>query len=167
MFLTLVRHGIAIDREDPACPPEAERFLTTQGIVRTEKAAKGIRRLGLVMQAAWSSPYVRAVETAEIVARALKFPPEEIRHTEALLPEAAPQRLFAELEQAVGVEHVFCFGHAPNLDLIVMHAVGATQPVTALKKAGLVVLELAAPVAGTAQIAELYPARALRTVAER
>ena len=26
MQLYIVRHGIAIDREDPQCPPEPERF---------------------------------------------------------------------------------------------------------------------------------------------
>ena len=28
MQLYIVRHGIAIDREDPKCPPDPERYLT-------------------------------------------------------------------------------------------------------------------------------------------
>jgi phosphohistidine phosphatase SixA len=28
MHLYLIRHGIAIDREDPNCPPDTERPLT-------------------------------------------------------------------------------------------------------------------------------------------
>ena len=45
MMLYLVRHGIAIDRDDPACPAEAERYLTEEGLKRTREAARGIRRL--------------------------------------------------------------------------------------------------------------------------
>ena len=46
MQLYIVRHGIAIDREDPKCPPEAERYLTEEGIERTRQVAKGIAALG-------------------------------------------------------------------------------------------------------------------------
>jgi phosphohistidine phosphatase SixA len=41
MILYLVRHGIAIDREDPDCPPETERYLTRDGIKKTREVAKG------------------------------------------------------------------------------------------------------------------------------
>lgn len=169
MNLYLVRHGIAIDREDPACPPEAERFLTTQGVVRTEKAAKGIRRIGVTMQAAWSSPYVRAIETAEIVARALKFPSDEVHQTPSLLPGAPPAEFFEELQRtATGVEHLFCFGHAPNIDLLVMAATGAGHPVTSLKKAGMAILTAAGPAGpGAWQIEAVLSARVLRTIAEK
>ncbi len=40
MQLYIVRHGIAIDREDPKCPPEAERYLTEEGIEKTKQVAK-------------------------------------------------------------------------------------------------------------------------------
>ena len=42
MQLFIVRHGIAIDREDPKCPPDPERFLTEEGLEKTRQAAKGI-----------------------------------------------------------------------------------------------------------------------------
>ena len=32
MRIYVVRHGAAIDRDDPKCPPEAERYLTLAGI---------------------------------------------------------------------------------------------------------------------------------------
>jgi hypothetical protein len=40
MRLYLMRHGIAIDREDPDCPPDPERYLTPKGIQRTRAAAR-------------------------------------------------------------------------------------------------------------------------------
>jgi len=37
MLLYIVRHGIAIDREDPKCPSDPERYLTPEGHTRTRK----------------------------------------------------------------------------------------------------------------------------------
>ena len=46
MQLYIVRHGIAIDREDPKSPPDPDRYLTEEGIERTKQVAKGIVALG-------------------------------------------------------------------------------------------------------------------------
>ena len=67
MRLYLMRHGIAIDREDVDCPPEPERYLTPKGIQRTRAAARGLRDLRIKPASLLSSPYVRAVQTGEIV----------------------------------------------------------------------------------------------------
>ena len=45
MQLYIVRHGIAIDREDPKCPPDPDRYLTEEGIEKTKQVAKGIAAL--------------------------------------------------------------------------------------------------------------------------
>ncbi len=60
MQLYIVRHGIAIDREDPKCPSEAERYLTEEGVEKTKQVAKGIAALGLEADLMISSPYARA-----------------------------------------------------------------------------------------------------------
>src|SRR5262249_49031694 len=74
MQLYIVRHGIAIDREDPKSPPDPERFLTEEGIEKTKEVARGVVRLGIVPDLLISSPYVRAMQTAEIFAAAFKYP---------------------------------------------------------------------------------------------
>jgi len=68
MQLYIVRHGIAIDREDPKSPPDPDRFLTEEGIERTKQVAKGVVALGATADLLMSSPYVRAMQTAEIFA---------------------------------------------------------------------------------------------------
>ena len=45
MQLYIVRHGLAIDREDPNCPADPERFLTEEGIEKTKQAAKGVAEI--------------------------------------------------------------------------------------------------------------------------
>jgi len=42
----LFASGIAIDREDPKCPPDPERYLTEEGVEKTKQVAKGERRSG-------------------------------------------------------------------------------------------------------------------------
>lgn len=147
MLLYLVRHGIAIDREDPNCPVEAERHLTPKGVERTREVAAGLAALGLKPRGVLSSPFLRALQTAEIVCEELKIAPGKLRRTPALLPEAPAAELFRELKKT-HAEEVICFGHAPNLDMVIALAVGAAHPVTELKKAGVACVELPSPAAG-------------------
>ena len=65
MLLYLVRHGIAMDREDPNCPPDTERALTPRGMKRTHAAALGLLALKVKPDAALTSPgWLRAAQTA-------------------------------------------------------------------------------------------------------
>jgi len=142
MRLYIVRHGIAIDREDPKCPPEAERYLTEKGIAKTEVVARAFARLGVEADLLLSSPYVRAMQTAEIFAAALTYPKQKIAKTETLLPGAEPLAFYRELARHKEAECVACFGHAPNVDQLVAAAIGAKKETTEMKKAGVAALEL-------------------------
>ena len=73
MQLYIVRHGIAIEREDPKCPPDPERYLTEEGVEKTKQVAKSMAVLGVTGDLFLTSPYVRAAQTAEIFASALDF----------------------------------------------------------------------------------------------
>jgi len=142
MFLYLVRHGVAIDREDPKCPAEAERHLTEEGLKKTRDVARGVASFVEKPDLFFSSPYVRALQTAEIFCAALKFPKQEIHRTNFLLPGSQPAAFFRELAKYKDAESVFCFGHAPNLDELLAAAIGSRHDVTSLKKAGIACLEL-------------------------
>jgi phosphohistidine phosphatase len=142
MDLYVVRHGIAIDREDPNCPPDPERYLTEEGVEKTKGVAKSLAALGATTGVFVSSPYVRALQTAEIFAEALDYPKQRIRRTDLLLPGAEPSLLFRELAKEKQASAVFIFGHAPQLDDVIATALGAKRHLTALKKAGVALLEL-------------------------
>ena len=136
MRLYLMRHGIAIDREDPDCPSDPERYLTPKGIQRTRAAARGLRALRVKPTALITSPFVRAVQTGEVACEVLGLDSKQLRTTDALRPEAKPARLAEELARLTG--EVICFGHAPQIDEFIAHALKATAPFTALKKSGAV-----------------------------
>lgn len=142
MRLYLMRHGIAIDREDPECPPESERYLTPKGIERTRMAAKGLRELNVKPSALLTSPYVRAVQTGEIVCEVLRLDPKQLLATDALRSDAKPARILDELS-TLSDDTVICFGHAPHMDEIIAYALKAAAPMTRLKKAGVACLDIA------------------------
>jgi phosphohistidine phosphatase len=161
MLLYLMRHGIAIDREDPDCPPEEERYLTSKGIARTRSAAKGLSAMNVKPTQLLTSPYVRAVQTGEIVCEVLDLDPKQMRATEALKSDAKTTRLAEELARLAD-EDVMCFGHAPHLDDFIALAVRASTAITALKKAGVACLEIDDFSPMRATLAWLMPSRALR-----
>jgi phosphohistidine phosphatase len=142
MQLYIVRHGIAIDREEPKCPPDPERYLTEEGIEKTKQVAKGIAALGATADLLISSPYVRAMQTAEIFASALEYPKEKIRRSDQLLPGAEASLFYRELAKDKQASKVFCFGHAPQLDDLIAAGLASKHRVTSLKKAGVALLEL-------------------------
>jgi phosphohistidine phosphatase len=142
MQLYIVRHGIAIDREDPKCPVEAERYLTEEGIERTQQVAEAVAALGIHADLIFSSPYLRAMQTAAIFASELEYPKQKIRRTDSLLPGAEPGAFLRELAREKDVSAVLCFGHAPHVDGLLAAAVGASRHVTSMKKAGVALVEL-------------------------
>jgi len=162
MQLFIVRHGIAIGREDPKCPPDPERFLTDEGIEKTRQAAKGVAEIGAVPDSMLSSPYVRATQTAEIFATVLEYPKQKIQKTDLLLPGAEPLQLFRELSKDKDNSVVFVFGHAPHLDDLIATALGSKHHLTALKKAGVAMLELRRLAPPSAEIVWLATPKLLR-----
>jgi len=144
MFLYLVRHGVAVDRDDPSATPDPERPLTPKGVQKTRAAALGVKKMGIKPDLLISSPYLRAAQTAEIFAEALGFAPEKIHVSDALKSSASPAEIVKELSRLKARE-VMCFGHAPQLDLLIAHLVGVRTAFTELKKAGVACLEASAP----------------------
>ncbi len=142
MLLFVVRHGIAIDREDPKCPSDPERFLTPDGLKKTREAAKGFAAIEDSPKLFVSSPYVRALQTSEIFADQLHSSKSKIEKSESLLPGAEPAAFFRELSHKKSLESVICFGHAPQLDELIAYALGSKRDLTALKKAGAACIQL-------------------------
>lgn len=140
MKLYIVRHGIAIDRTDPACPPDAARPLTPKGEAKTRSAARGLEELEIRPQVMLTSPLLRAVQTAEIFCEVLGYNVSRLRRTDQLLPESKPAGLFGELAR-LKVKEVMCFGHAPNVDAVIAAACDCSHAFTQLKKSGVALLE--------------------------
>ncbi|HXO61808.1 MAG TPA: phosphohistidine phosphatase SixA [Candidatus Acidoferrales bacterium] len=166
MDLYIVRHGIAIDREDPKCPPDPERYLTEEGIDKTKQVAKAIATLGITPDLLISSPYTRAMQTAEIFANALEYSKQKIHRSDLLLPGAETSALFRDLAKDKHSSSVFLFGHAPHLDELVAAAFASKHPITSLKKAGIAALKLKRISPPSAEFLWLATPRLLRRAAK-
>ncbi len=107
----IVRHGPAED----AAPgqADADRPLTPGGARAVEGSAKGMRQVLAPIHLIASSPYLRAVQTAEIVARVYSDP--AFIRTDALAPGQRPKDLLGWLWQTPPNETVVLVGHEPDL----------------------------------------------------
>jgi phosphohistidine phosphatase len=138
--LFLVRHGLAVDRA-AAGLRDADRPLTPEGIRKFQQVARGFARLDPPpLDAIYTSPWPRALETASILARALDRA-GLVFLSEALTGdvEAAATRdwLAARTEKALAL-----VGHNPGLSTLAGLLI-AGQPLAgiALRKGGIAALE--------------------------
>ena len=155
-----MRHGIAVDRDDPDCPADPERYLTERGKERTRLAARGLAALEITPQLALVSPYVRAQQTADIAIEALGLGMR--RETVQALTPMGSTREVAQRIDAASEPSILCVGHLPSLDLLAAALVGASRPVTSLKKAGVISVQCHAGGLGQGWLAAVYPPAALR-----
>ena len=160
-MLYVVRHAIAADA--PAGGTDAARRLTPAGRRKMEDVVRGLRTLEVAPDVLITSPLVRAVETARIVAAGLRGAPEP-RELEALEPDVPPIETVRALRPFGRNQHVMVVGHEPNLSSVLAVLLTGSPDGAAieLKKGGCAALELTAfePRAGT--LRWLLPPRALR-----
>jgi phosphohistidine phosphatase len=113
MQLLIVRHGIAVERGDPAYPWDDDRPLTPEGIHKFRIAARGLKALGFRPGRILSSPLIRARQTAEILRDAVA-PSLDLE----IEPHLEPGGDFAETARALvpyGDETVAVVGHEPHV----------------------------------------------------
>jgi len=113
MQLIFIRHAIAVDREDPKVKSDQERWLTTKGIDRMKTASKGFVKYCSEIDVIYTSSYIRAKQTAQIVAKAFKSPPP-IYETDLLCPGASIDCLPLLIEKESNPDRVAFVGHEPD-----------------------------------------------------
>lgn len=112
MNLYMIRHAIAVDEGAPEYADDSQRPLTEKGKKKMRQIAKGLRALGVEFDLILSSPYVRATETAEILADVFKMK-EEIEISDNLVPMGDPGLLIAEMNEKYTASSVALVGHEP------------------------------------------------------
>src|SRR3954467_12211147 len=119
MNLYLLRHGIAAEPGTAGITRDADRPLTADGEKKVGKIARAMKAMELSFDAIVSSPYVRARQTAELVAESLGST-ERLQLSEHLTPEGEVRALLESMNRAhARAENVLLVGHEPYLsDLI-------------------------------------------------
>jgi phosphohistidine phosphatase len=169
MHVLVVRHGIAMDREDAAIAGigERDRPLTPRGRDRMKRAARGLARRAPGVLSIVTSPLRRAVETAEILGRAYQDAPR--METPALLPEAEPDELVRFLAESAAGSPVAVVGHEPHLSLWIGYCLaGRPVAMVELRKGAACLLSFEdAPGPAKGRLIWLAPPSFLRRLARR
>jgi phosphohistidine phosphatase len=142
MNLFILRHGMAVERGDPAFPDDAQRPLTAKGRRQLRKITAAMRALEVQFDVVLSSPLIRARQTAEIVAAELKLK-KRPACTEALKPGGDARKLVNQIAALrPSPKAILLVGHEPDLgELISLFVTGHPGAGLVLKKGGLAKLE--------------------------
>lgn len=109
-FFYLVRHGEAYSvEEDPA------RGLNEQGRSDIERVAHALKAKGVAVDAIYHSHKLRAVQTAEIIAKKLAID-DKLKSLPYLDPESNINQLSSFFESLE--ENAVLVGHMPNLEIL-------------------------------------------------
>ncbi len=132
--LYLVRHGIAEERGED-WPDDSKRPLTSAGMAKLRKEARGLVALGVEIDQIITSPLVRTRQTADILGEALKNKPG-VAASDALAPAGTPAAVMQEIARHVRKGRIALVGHEPNLGELAAQLIGAKAPLE-FKKGGV------------------------------
>lgn len=156
----IVRHGPAEERSVWRAKgrPDGERPLTKDGQRKVREAARGLSRWIDALDLVATSPWARAVRTAEILGDEFGAP---VLATESLLPG----RSLADFRAWLGVRtesRLAAVGHEPHLSRLIAGLLGVRGLALDLKKSQAVLLRWPDGPAGPATLVASVPPRLLR-----
>jgi phosphohistidine phosphatase len=126
--LWLLRHGEA---EPHDARPDPERRLTERGEEQARTAGRALAALELTFQAIYTSPKVRARDTARLAAEALGVEPIELPALAAGFDADDARQLLHGVDHE---ERILVIGHNPDFEQVVRDLAGGRVD---LKKGGV------------------------------
>lgn len=122
MILYLMRHAEALDAR--AGQADADRPLTEKGLRRSQDAAAALVAMDVRLDLVLTSPLLRAVQTAEIVAGKLQVP---LQQAPALASRVTTTAVSELLKANGSPEAVMLVGHEPDLSALVGEMIGGGE----------------------------------------
>lgn len=112
MRLTLVRHGDAGPARNAL--GDAGRCLTPRGRQQALATGRALADQGVVLTHAWTSPLVRAVQTAELIVSSLDYA-GAVEARAHLYPDSHTEQLLDALAELDASANVLVVGHMPYM----------------------------------------------------
>jgi phosphohistidine phosphatase len=147
--LYLVRHAIAAERGDD-WPDDDKRPLTERGISRFKESVGGLKALDAIIDEIFTSPLVRARQTADLLAAGVEGRPP-VKLLDALAPGHPSAVVMTQLAKTAKHHRIALVGHEPDLGELAAYLIGARRPLP-FKKGGICRIDVAgvsSKVAGT------------------
>jgi phosphohistidine phosphatase len=140
MEVYLLRHGIA--EEDSPTGRDSDRQLTSDGRRKLKDVMKTVAAAGVLPDIIVSSPYLRALQTAEIAREILGYT-EEVHRSDALVPESDPQQVWQEIRNSYkGVNSIMLASHEPLMSRCTGFLLNYPDLLVDFKKGGIVRIDL-------------------------
>lgn len=112
MRIYLIRHSNAVDPGTPGYEDDSQRPLTEKGREKMNKIAVALKKMNVKPDLIVSSPYVRARQTAEILAKVMKYK-RNICFSDALIPMGEPDEIIGEINEKYDVDELLLISHEP------------------------------------------------------
>ncbi len=157
MDLYFLRHGDALGKDEWRGDDSA-RALSEEGVQQIRREAKTLAGLSLGISLILSSPLVRALKTAEIVAAALGLE-DSLLTDKRLSPGFDPPALRDILADHADVSAVMLVGHEPDFSETIGACIGGGR--VECKKGGLARLDITDPARPRGSLLWLLPPRVL------
>jgi|RhiMethySRZTD1v2_1073278.scaffolds.fasta_scaffold00225_64 phosphohistidine phosphatase len=144
MRLLVIRHADAGEADPRRYPDDRDRPLTDRGRLEHRAVATALVRMDLRPTRLYTSPLLRARETAAITSEVLGGPAPEL--LDALSDHFSMVHVLDVLAQQGDDALVACVGHEPSLSglaALLLHPQGAVR--IAMPKSGVIGLESAGP----------------------
>lgn len=132
----IIRHAAPLSE---GYAEDALRSLSSEGISTQHLLAKQLQERGYLPDAIFSSPLVRAIQSAEILADAFGITVEE----EEALGDAFDAKKLIRLLQNSSAKTIYLVGHAPTLALFIDQLVGETVLPQGLSKSHAAIVTFA------------------------
>jgi phosphohistidine phosphatase len=139
MELYLLRHAIA--EENSPTGRDADRRLTEEGRDKLRRVLKRAASAGVEPALILSSPYKRALETAEIAASELRYQGEILR-VGSLTPDSSPPSVWSEIREHRDQPSILLAGHEPLFSVTVAWLLGSQRSMVDFRKAALVRIDV-------------------------
>lgn len=139
MDIYILRHGEAEPGSRDVA--EADRKLTPKGRRDVKAVSLAARAAKVEPDIILTSPYARALETAEIVRHTYPSKPR-LQKTEALLPYRTAKQVWKEIRLHSRFRRLLLAGHEPQLSSLVAYLLAAPELRLDLKKGALVYIRM-------------------------
>lgn len=134
MDLLILRHGEA--GRHSLSPEDSKRSLTFEGRQEIVDLSNGLKSLGIKLDKVFTSPLLRAKQTAEIVTKSLKYK-GTIEDLNSLKPEGNRLEFYSVLSKLKQESVILVVGHEPYLSEMISEAISQSGCRINLKKAGM------------------------------
>jgi len=141
MFLYIIRHAWAADRDDAVWPDDRRRPLTPEGTKRFAHFVEKLGRRGFAPNIIATSPLVRCRQTAELIAQFLPAQSTTVVNRKELAPDSDWSGILEWSARQPQDQDIAWVGHAPDVGNMLAALIGSPDAAIAVGKGAVAAVQ--------------------------